>query len=294
MFKKKKKKSFGDKLRDFLAFWKDDDTYYEQLEEILIEGDIGALLSVEIVDELREYVRKERINKKECINDALYAILGNYIFTGDVGLEQDGLTVFLVLGVNGVGKTTTIAKLASFFKQHRGVSSVVLAAGDTFRAAAIDQLKIQAERTSCRIVAQSPGSDPGAVVFDAIDSALAKKEELLIVDTAGRMHNKDNLVKQLQKINKIIENKTSTGRCRHLLIIDATTGQNGFRQAEIFNEAIKIDGIVLTKYDSAAKGGIIIPINHFLKIPILYLGTGETLDSLEPFDKKKFLDSLLA
>ncbi len=202
------------------------------------------------------------------------------------------MNIILVLGVNGVGKTTTIAKLSKWFRdQHK--MEAVLSAGDTFRAAAIDQLKTHGERLGIRVVAQNPGSDPGAVIYDTIESALSKNNNLIIADTAGRMHNKANLVKELQKINKIIESKIENVNYQTMLIIDSTTGQNGLQQAEIFNEAVGVDSIVLSKYDSAAKGGTALTISRKLGIPFSFIATGEKYDDIAPFDSDFYLNSLL-
>jgi fused signal recognition particle receptor len=201
--------------------------------------------------------------------------------------------VFLVLGVNGVGKTTTIAKLAEYYRRRGGIPEPVLAAGDTFRAAAIDQLRIHGERLGLRVVGQSPGADPGAVIFDAIESAKARNASLVLADTAGRMHTKANLVKEMQKIHRVVESRIGDGVYRTLLVIDATTGQNGLRQAEIFNEAIGVSSCILAKYDSTAKGGIALAISHQLGIPFSFLGTGEQYGDLEPFDTDRYLDGLV-
>jgi fused signal recognition particle receptor len=197
-----------------------------------------------------------------------------------------------VLGVNGVGKTNSIAKLADQLKKQG--HSVMLAAADTFRAAAIDQLELHAERIGVRLVKQKMGSDPGAVIFDAIASAQSKGEEILLIDTAGRMHNKDNLLRELQKIDKIVKAKgLDSAHYTKLLVIDSTTGQNGFSQAEMFHEAIGLDGLVLSKYDSEAKGGTLVPIGQKLHLPIAYVGIGEHYGDIKPFDKDEFLNSLV-
>jgi fused signal recognition particle receptor len=207
-------------------------------------------------------------------------------------LDEKMPTVFLILGVNGVGKTTSIAKLANYY-QRQG-KQVLLAAADTFRAAAIDQLEVHAQRLGCRIVKQKNGSDPGSVVFDAITSAQAKKEDLILVDTAGRMHNKENLLRELSKIDKIVKGRgIDDAHYKKFLVIDSTTGQNGISQAELFNQAVALDALILTKYDSLAKGGALVQIGEKLHIPIAYVGTGETYADMHPFDKDEFLDTLV-
>jgi len=195
--------------------------------------------------------------------------------------------------VNGVGKTTSIAKLGKYLQDHTG-KKVVFAAGDTFRAAAIEQISLHGQRLGIRVVSQQNGSDPGAVIFDAIDSVKAKGEDVILADTAGRMHNKSNLIKELQKIDKIILNKLPKENYKKFIVIDATTGQNGLSQVEIFNEALALDGIILSKYDSAAKGGILLSISGKLGIPVAFVGTGEGYKDFAPFNKKKYLEGLLA
>ena len=219
-------------------------------------------------------------------------LLEPYVKTAPVDLAPGGLNLFLVLGVNGVGKTTSIAKLGAWYRD-RG-KRVLFAAADTFRAAAVDQLDIHAERLGMRIVKQSTGSDPGAVVYDALSSAIAHNDDLVLADTAGRMHNKENLMKELQKIDKIIDKRgIPAERYRKLLVIDATTGQNGLSQAMLFNSAVRLDGVILTKYDSAAKGGALVQIGQQLGLPILFVGTGEKYTDIHPFDKDEFLDALV-
>ena len=197
------------------------------------------------------------------------------------------------MGVNGVGKTTTIAKLADYYRREKKIEGIVLSAGDTFRAGAIEQLSLHGSRLGFRVVSQAAGADPGAVVFDSIESARARGEKLVLADTAGRMHNKTNLIRELQKIDKVIQSKLGNGLYRKVLVIDAVTGQNGLRQAEIFHEAVKVDSIVLTKYDGTAKGGIAIAISRDLGIPLSFVGVGEKITDLRPFDKEIYLDGLL-
>jgi len=281
----------GAKLKSLFSSKKLDESFYEELEDILIEGDLGATMAMEISDEVRAAAKSEKPQTQQDLQLLVKKLLEPRIEA--LKPQFDGsLHVFLVLGVNGVGKTTSIAKLADQLKKQG--HSVMLAAADTFRAAAIDQLELHAERIGVRIVKQKMGSDPGAVIFDAIASAQSKGEEILLIDTAGRMHNKDNLLRELQKIDKIIRTKgLDSAHYTKLLVIDSTTGQNGFSQAEMFNEAIGLDGLILSKYDSEAKGGTLVQIGQKLQLPIAYVGIGEHYGDIKPFDKEEFLDSLV-
>ncbi len=282
---------FGKKLAGLFRRNRIDETFFEDLEDTLIEGDLGAQITMELVEDLKETVRKKNLDQRGLLEE-MKLILSDYVHAVDFEIAADDKPLlFLVLGVNGVGKTTTIAKISHMY-QGRGISTV-LGAADTFRAAAIDQLALHAERLGTRIVRQSPGSDPGAVIFDTIDSAIARKEQVILADTAGRMHTKDNLLRELKKIDKIVTGKLPPENYRKILVIDATTGQNGLRQAELFNESVDVDAIVLTKYDSASKGGSIVQIGKKLNIPIAYVGIGEKYEDLRPFDKDEFLDTLL-
>ena len=283
---------FVERLKTLFSSRKIDEEFFEELEDTLIEGDLGARLTDEVIETLRKEARSERATTVEDLQRIMKNLLSPYVKTADVNLVPGGLNVFLILGVNGVGKTTSIAKMASWYT--RGGSKVLLAAADTFRAAAVDQLDIHAKRLGMRIVKQSSGSDPGAVVYDALSSALAQGDDLILADTAGRMHNKENLMKELQKIDKIIANRgIAPERYRKYLVIDATTGQNGLSQAMLFNSAMKLDGVILTKYDSAAKGGALVQIGQQLGLPIVFVGTGEGYDDIHPFDKDEFLDALV-
>lgn len=265
---------------------------YEALEDLLIEGDIGASAAMEISDGLRRALKSRGTLNRDDALDALKDILAESLRTAEIMPEAGTLNFYMILGVNGVGKTTTAAKLASFFRSRYGMEAV-LAAGDTFRAAAIDQLKLHGSRLNLRVVHQQPGADPGAVIYDSIESVRSKGGDLIIADTAGRMHNRADLVRELQKIDKVARNRLEGGRYTKLLVIDATTGQNGIRQAEIFHDAVGVDGVILAKYDSAAKGGIALSISKTLEIPLVFLGTGETYEDLHPFEKGSFLSSLL-
>lgn len=286
-------KKLGTKLRTLLGSGKLDEPFFEELEDLLIEGDIGSNTTMAVVNELREMVRREKLHSREEIFQALKTLLKEFIKTTGISLRNDELNLILVLGVNGVGKTTTIAKLGSIFSEKIGKEKILLCAGDTFRAAAIDQLSIHGRRLGIRVISQQQGADPGAVIYDGIESAGSKKMDLVIADTAGRMHNKANLVKELQKIDKIVKRTVSPESYHRLLVIDATTGQNGYRQAEIFHEAIGVDSIALAKYDSSAKGGIVISISRQLGIPFSYLGMGEKLTDLVPFETNLYLNTLL-
>jgi len=282
----------GSFLKSLFKTKKIDESAFEDIEDALVEGDVGALAAVDIVDELRAMAKKDRIDSYEALKDALYRILDDRIREFDFKISS-GINLFLFLGVNGVGKTTSIAKLGKYIQDNTD-KKVVFAAGDTFRAAAIEQIGIHGRRLGIRVVSQQNGSDPGAVIFDAIDSVKAKGEDVILADTAGRMHNKSNLIKELQKIDKIILSKVPEANYKKFIVIDATTGQNGLSQVEIFNEAVGIDGIVLAKYDSAAKGGILLSISGKLGIPVAFVGTGEQYGDFAPFNKKKYLEGLLA
>ncbi len=283
---------FREKLKSIFSSRKIDEAFFDELEDTLIEGDLGARLTDEVIETLRREARAERITTIEELQQLMKKLLEPYVKTAPVDLAPGGLNVFLVLGVNGVGKTTSIAKLGAWYRD-RG-KRVLFAAADTFRAAAVDQLDIHAERLGMRIVKQSTGSDPGAVVYDALSSAIAHNDDLVLADTAGRMHNKENLMKELQKIDKIIDKRgIPAERYRKLLVIDATTGQNGLSQAMLFNSSVRLDGVILTKYDSAAKGGALVQIGQQLGLPILFVGTGEKYTDIHPFDKDEFLDALV-
>ena len=285
-------RKFGEKIKSLFGGRKIDEAFFEELEDTLIEGDLGARLTDEIVTELREVAKREGLTEASDLQSRMKDILSGYISGYAEDPEKGHLTVYMILGVNGVGKTTTIAKMSKYFTE-KGLS-VVMAAGDTFRAAAVDQLDIHAERLGMRIVKQQMGSDPGAVIFDAITSAEAHHDDLILADTAGRMHNKENLMKELKKMDKVIHAKgIEEGRYKKFLVIDSTTGQNGVSQAHLFNEAVHLDGIILTKYDSAAKGGALIQIGRTLGLPVVFVCVGEGYDDIRRFDKDSFLNSLL-
>ena len=282
---------FSAKIKSIFTSKKIDEEFFENLEDTLLEGDLGASLTDEIITELRKEAKSRAITDSRELQLLMKNILSLYINPYPVTLNE-GTNVFMILGVNGVGKTTTIAKMASYYTE-RG-KKVLLAAADTFRAAAVDQLEIHAERLKMRIVKQKTGSDPGAVVFDAITSAVAHNDDLVLVDTAGRMHNKENLMRELQKIDKVVKGRgIKEENYKKILVLDATTGQNGLSQALLFNQAVKLDAIILTKYDSAAKGGALVQIGKLLSLPVIFVGNGEKYSTLHPFDKEEYLNALI-
>ncbi len=253
-------------------------------------GDVGVPTAEKICDELRDRVKKEGIKDPAMINSLLEEIISDMLSGGEELDISTTPSIILVIGVNGVGKTTTIGKLAnSLSKQGK---KVLLAAADTFRAAAIDQLDIWAKRSGCEIIKQNEGSDPAAVIFDAISAAKARNADVIICDTAGRLHNKKHLMDELSKINRIIDRELPDAAKEKLLVLDATTGQNAVNQAEQFRQATGITGIVLTKLDGTAKGGVVLAIKEGLGIPVKYIGVGEQIDDLQPFDAKAFSRAL--
>lgn len=282
---------FSAKIKQLFSSRKIDEAFFEELEDTLIEGDLGARLTDEIIETLRKEAKAKNLVEAADLQNLMKELLSQYIHAYDVELK-DGLNVFMILGVNGVGKTTSIAKMAKWYTK-KG-EKVLLAAADTFRAAAVDQLDIHAERLGMRIVKQKMGSDPGAVVYDAVTSAIAQGDDLVLADTAGRMHNKENLMRELQKMDKIVKGRgVKEENYKKFIVIDATTGQNGLSQAMLFNQAVKLDGVILTKYDSAAKGGALVQIGKNLGIPIAFVGTGERYDDIHPFDKEEYLNALI-
>lgn len=275
----------------FRGFTNIDDEFYEELEEILISGDIGVRTTEEILDDLKVKVKEQKIKEPVDCKALLIDSIKEQMDIGEAAYEFENKTsVILVVGVNGVGKTTTIGKLAAKFKS-RG-KKVVLAAADTFRAAAGDQLKEWANRSGVEVIGGQEGSDPAAVVYDAIQSAKAKKADILLIDTAGRLHNKKNLMDELGKINRIVSKEYSDAYRETLVVVDATTGQNALVQAKEFSEVTDLSGIVLTKMDGSAKGGIAVAIQSELRIPVKYIGVGETVDDLEKFNANDFVEAL--
>ncbi|EHK2305472.1 signal recognition particle-docking protein FtsY [Clostridium perfringens] len=270
-----------------------DDDMYEELEEALIMSDIGMDTTIEIIDRLKAKIRKEKINDVEMVKPALKEVIAEMMLEGDSEEEEEDneKKVMLIIGVNGVGKTTSIGKIAARNKNNG--KKVLLAAADTFRAAAIDQLDIWSQRANVDIVKHQEGSDPAAVVFDAVQAAKARDVDLLICDTAGRLHNKKNLMDELAKINRIIDRELRDRKKETLLVLDGTTGQNAVIQAKQFMEACPIDGIILTKLDGTAKGGVVISIKNTLNIPVKYIGVGEGVEDLQKFNAKEFAEALL-
>jgi fused signal recognition particle receptor len=285
-----RKFSLSSKLRELFAA--SNTEFYDELEDILIEGDIGPATAARIVETLRGQMRGTGNRDRDRLYGLLRSQLGATLRVEPLSLIGNTTNLLLILGVNGVGKTTTIAKLAQFFRKERG-KTVLLAAADTFRAAAIDQLVLWGERIGVTVIRQNPGADPGAVVFDAISSAEANRTDLVLADTAGRMHNKAHLVKELGKINRIASNRISGSAYKKILVLDATTGQNALRQAEVFQESVGVDSIIMAKYDSTAKGGIVVAISSDLGIPISFMGVGEKVENLVPFDKELYLNGLI-
>ncbi len=285
------KKGLFHHLRE-LFFGPGNEAEFEAIEDTLVEADLGYKTAHFLAQALREEARKGNLKTRDELRAALKTLLRPMIKVNELKWNSEALNLYLILGVNGVGKTTSLAKLAWWMTtQKRG--PVLLAAGDTFRAAAIEQLQLHGERQGLRVVAQTHGSDPGAVLFDAITSAQSRGEKIILADTAGRMHNKANLVKELQKLNKIAEAKIGNGNYQKLLVLDSTTGQNAFQQAQVFHEAVGVDGIILSKYDSSGRGGIAVAIGHELGLPFVFFGTGEKPSDLSVFDAEAFLEGLL-
>lgn len=287
----KETKGFG--LLKFLSGRTLSDEFFEEFEDVMVEGDMGVKTAIEISSELKRRLKAQRQQDEQTAHQLLREILVQSLCTTSLEPEEGVLNIYLVLGVNGVGKTTSIAKMAHFFEKRLGKQRILLAAGDTFRAAAIDQLVVHGERLGVRVVRHSPGADPGAVIFDAIDSAQARKMDVILADTAGRMHTKSHLIEELKKINKIVSTKGGNSLLRKVLVIDATTGQNSLSQVEVFHEAVGLDGIILTKYDSLSKGGNLFTICRQHKIPIAFVGVGEGYEDFLPFDPEQFVERFL-
>ena len=284
--------SFAEKLKSIFGSKKaESEEFFEDLTDALIEGDIGAKNAMQIVDELEAKCRDEKITDQEKISQILKGLLLSQIKSVSFVPESGKVNVWMILGVNGVGKTTSVAKMAKLYKD-RG-NDVVMAASDTFRAAAVDQISMHGERLGIRVVKHQMGSDPSAVVFDAADACRANGGGLVLADTAGRLHNKENLVNELKKIDRICSSKADEGCYKKILVIDATTGQNAVRQAEVFNEAVGVDAVVLTKYDSTAKGGGIVTICRELGIPAFFVCTGEHYEDIAEFNSEKYVDEFL-
>ena len=275
----------------FSVFVKVDEELFESLEEALIMADLGMETSVELIDELRDRVKKKHITDGNLVKEELYSVITDALCEIDNSMKLETKpAVVLVIGVNGVGKTTSIGKMASFYKSQG--KKVMLAAADTFRAAAIDQLDIWAQRSGCDIIKHNEGSDPAAVVFDACNAAKARGADVLICDTAGRLHNKKNLMAELEKINRVISRELPDASRENLLVLDATTGQNAVSQAKLFSEVSDLTGIVLTKLDGTAKGGIVISIAKEQSLSVKFIGVGEGIDDLQTFNPEDFAKAL--
>lgn len=274
----------------FKSFKRVDEDLLEELEEILVCADVGAQTTDEILEQLRAEIKANKIKDTEDVKDALKRIMKDIVGEGGGIVFGDGITVILVIGVNGVGKTTSIGKIASSLKRQK--KKVVVAAADTFRAAAIDQLAVWTDRAGVELIKHSEGSDPAAVVFDAINAAKKRNADVLIIDTAGRLHNKKNLMNELAKIDRVITRELPDSKRETLLVLDSTTGQNAVNQAKEFKNAADITGIVLTKLDGTAKGGIVFSIKNELDIPVKFIGVGEAIDDMEKFDADDFINAL--
>lgn len=289
------KKGFFEKLKEMLLGKAIDDDLYEELEELLIQSDIGMNMTMQLVEELEKSVSQKKLKTSEQIYDELKELLKAKLIYNDenstkLKLQDGKLNILLVVGVNGVGKTTSIGKIAKKLKDSG--KKVIIGAGDTFRAAAIEQVEEWGKRTGVEVIKQAHGSDPAAVIFDTVKTAKNRGFDVAILDTAGRLHNKRDLMKELEKINKIIREQSGETEFETLLVIDSTTGQNGLEQARIFNEIVDLTGIILTKFDGTAKGGIIFPITEELKKPIKFIGVGEGIEDLREFDTKEFVEAM--
>lgn len=294
----KTRDNFSGKVNDLVArYRKVDEDFFEELEEILIQADVGFETVMKLVEELKMEVKRKNIQDPKEVQSVIseklveiYEAGGNS--SSELNIQTDSLTVILFVGVNGVGKTTTIGKLAHKFKNEG--KSVLLAAGDTFRAGAIEQLEVWGERVGVDVIKQGAGSDPAAVMFDAIQAAKSRKADILICDTAGRLQNKVNLMKELEKVKRVIEREVPDAPHEVLLVLDATTGQNAMIQAKTFKEATNVSGIVLTKLDGTAKGGIVLAIRNELDIPVKFVGLGEKMDDLQEFNAEQYVYGLFS
>jgi len=285
----KTKESFSGSISNvFSAFTKVDEEFLEELLDVLIMSDVGLVTSEYIIDELRSTIKKKRIIEPEAVKEELKNILAELLTFNDIEISKD--TVIMIVGVNGVGKTTTIGKLANYFSKKR--YKVIACAADTFRAAAVEQLELWAERSNIQLIKKEEGADPASVIFDATVALREQNADILICDTAGRLHNKKNLMDELSKMNRVIDRELSKYNKEVLLILDATTGQNGIMQAKASAEATGVTGIIVTKLDGTAKGGMIFSITKELNIPVKFVGLGEGIDDIEVFDARKFVDSI--
>lgn len=288
---KKTREAFARKIDSLLSKGELDDEFYDELEEVLISSDVGAQASLSIIESLRMHARKNKLRTSEEVKIALRTIIKQILTEENNELNFEYPCIITVIGVNGVGKTTTIGKLANYFKNLN--KNVLLIAGDTFRAAASLQLNEWALKSNVKIVKNAEGSDSGAVVYDGIASAKAKNMDIVIVDTAGRLHTKTNLMEELKKIDKIINREYANAKKYNFIVLDATTGQNALNQINAFDDFVKIDGIILTKLDGTAKGGVIIAIKKEYNLPVVFIGTGEKLDDIEKFDPMDFANNII-
>ncbi|WP_010282507.1 signal recognition particle-docking protein FtsY [Bacillus timonensis] len=294
----KTRNSFSERVNDLVArYRKVDEDFFEELEEILIAADVGVSTVMELIDELKMEVKRRNIQDTKEVQSVISEKLVQIYQGGEekspkLNIQEDGLTVILVVGVNGVGKTTSIGKIANRLKNEG--KSVLLAAGDTFRAGAIQQLEVWGDRVGVDVIKQSEGSDPAAVMYDAVQAAKSRNVDVLICDTAGRLQNKVNLMKELEKVKRVIERELPGAPHEVLLVLDATTGQNALTQAKTFSAATDVTGIVLTKLDGTAKGGIVLAIRNELNIPVKLVGLGEKVDDLQEFDAKNYVYGLFA
>ncbi|PAD36977.1 signal recognition particle-docking protein FtsY [Terribacillus saccharophilus] len=296
---KKTRTSFSDRMNNLMArYRKVDEDFFEELEEVLIASDVGVNTVMDLVDELRMEAKRQNIKDSIQLKDVISEKLVE-IYQGDedeqpqkLKMNDDGLTIYLFVGVNGVGKTTSIGKLAYKLKQEG--KKVVMAAGDTFRAGAIEQLQVWGERTGVEVIRHNAGSDPAAVIYDGIKAAQARGADVLLCDTAGRLQNKVNLMNELNKVHRVIEREVPGAPHEVLLVLDATTGQNALAQAKTFQETANVSGIVLSKLDGTAKGGIVLAIRNEMKIPVKFVGLGEQMEDLQEFDPNAFVYGLFA
>ena len=286
---KKTKDSISSKISELFTRDRIGADFYEDLLDVLISSDISYDTAEEIVDELHEKMKKEKVDDKEVVLKKLRETISDIMDIEPCEIESPA--VIMVIGVNGVGKTTTIGKLANYYVNLG--KSVVIAAADTFRAAASDQLDVWANRAGVRIIKHGEGSDPSAVVFDAVSSAKSKKTDILIIDTAGRLHVKANLMEELKKMSRVVEREYPEANFYKFIVLDATTGQNAFSQVELFNEAVGLDGIVLTKLDGTAKGGFVISLTKEMEVPVCFVGVGEKIDDIEVFSPEDFAEGVV-
>lgn len=289
----KTQKNITDKIDDLINnYGKIDEELLEEIEEILVMADVGINTTMDIIDKLRQALKDNKITDSKDVKPILKNVLVDLMTHEEPHLRvTNPPSIIFVIGVNGAGKTTSIGKITNLLQ--RDGKSVLLAAADTFRAAAIDQLRVWGDRNDVEVIAQTEGSDPAAVVYDAVHAARSRKSEVLIVDTAGRLHNKKNLMKELEKVFKVVEREYQEAEKEVLLVLDGTTGQNAIQQAKLFKEVTPISGIVLTKLDGTAKGGVVLAVNHELNIPVKLIGVGEGIDDVQHFDPEKFATALL-